>query len=66
MTTKKIRIEIDEAVYLEIKDIAVSLYPGAIPPPSPNEIVKFLIDNYKSNKSLGGASIITDKERARD
>lgn len=62
MTTK--RIEIDESVYLEIKDIAVSLYPGAIPPPSPNEIVKLLIDNYKKN-SLGGASAITDNLRGR-
>lgn len=63
--TKKTKIELDEAVYLEIKDIAVSLYPGAIPPPSPNEIVKFLIDQYNS-KSLGGATIITDKEKPRD
>lgn len=62
MTTH--RIEIDEAVYLEIKDIAISLYPGAIPPPSPNEIVKLLIDNYKG-KSLGGASAITDNSRGR-
>lgn len=59
MTTKK--IEIDEAVYQDIKDIAMSLYPGAIPPPSPNEIIKFLIDQY--NKSLGGAVIITEEKR---
>jgi hypothetical protein len=59
MITKRIKIEIDEVVYLEINDIAMSLYPGVIPPPSPNEIVKLLINRY--NKSLGGASIITDK-----
>jgi hypothetical protein len=61
MTIKKIKVEIDEAVYQEIKDIATSLYPGAIPLPPPNEIIKFLIDNYKSKKSLGGAAIITNK-----
>ncbi len=59
MATKKIQIEIDEAVYQEIKNIAESLYPGAIPLPTPNEIIKFLIDHY--NKSLGGATIITNK-----
>jgi len=63
MTTKKIRIEINEAVYQEIKNIAISLYPVSIPPPSPNEIIKFLIDNYKSDKSLGGATVITDQTR---
>jgi hypothetical protein len=57
MNTKKIKIELDEAIYLKIKDIAISLYPGSIPPPAPNEIIKFLIDQY-NNKSLGGATIL--------
>ncbi len=60
MADKKIKIEIDEDVYLKIKDIATTLYPGVTPPPSPNEIVKFLIDNYRKN-FLDGASIIRNK-----
>jgi len=64
MTIKRIEIEIDETTYMELKDIAMSLYPGVIPPPTPDEIVKFLIDNYKKNY-LGGASIITDEAKPK-
>ena len=63
MPQKKITIEIDEAVYLKIKDIAESLYPGVVPLPAPGCIIKFLVDNYKSESLLGGASIINNKKK---
>jgi hypothetical protein len=63
MPTKKITIEIDEDVYLKIKDIAMSLYPGVIPPPAPDHIIKFLVDKYKGEIFLDGAAIINNKRQ---
>ena len=56
MPTKKITIEIDEDVYLKIKDIA-------IPPPAPDHIIKFLVDKYKGEIFLDGAAIINNKRQ---
>jgi len=56
---KTITIQIDEAVYAQIKTIAAASFPGALPLPSPNEIIQLLIKHY-NDKSLGGASIIKE------
>ena len=63
MPTKKITIEIDEDVYLKIKDIAISLYPGVIPLPAPDRIIKFLVDKHKGESFLDGAAITNNKKK---